>query len=266
MWLKKNTAYLGKLCVLICCLTIVSCKSKKKLDGTNPKNASIEMEDKASTNLKKILLQQTDFSTFSTKATTELSMNGNSFDVTMNIRIKKGEGIWVSVTYFAGLEAARALITPDSIKVMDKINNNYIKKPFSFVNQYANEKIDYATLEAILVGNCIPFTLNNKRELLLKNEGLVIDGQTNQMLYYVNFNSDLKPASTTLKTTNDLQNLTVNVASFENIGGNLIPKILNIASAAGSKSIGLKMDYNKTVLNEPVDFPFNVSKRFSVIE
>ncbi len=252
--------------VLLFCVAIVSCKSKKKLAGTNSNDSTIELEDKASTNLKKVIAQQADFTTLSTKAATELSMKGKSFDVTMNIRIKKSEGIWVSVTYFAGLEAARALITPDSIKVMDKINNNYIKKPFSFVHQYTNEKIDYATLEAIFVGNCIPFTISNKRELSLKSEGLVIDGQSNQLVYHVNFNSDLKPASTTLKTPDGSQNLTVNVASFENIGGNLIPKILNIASVAGSKSIELKMDYNKTVLNEPVEFPFNVSKRFSVID
>ena len=149
---------------------------------------------------------------------------------------------------------------------MDKINNEYIKKPFSFVQKYSNEKIDYATLEAILVGNCIPFTLNNKRELSLENEGLVIKGQSNQISYQVNFNSDLKPASTSLKTTDDSKNLTVNVGSFENIGGALIPKLLNIESVAGSQSIKMNMEYNKTVLNEPVDFPFNVSKRFSVID
>ncbi|WP_017257256.1 DUF4292 domain-containing protein [Pedobacter arcticus] len=257
---------LTKLYVLMFCLGMISCKSKQKLTASSPKDTGIELEEKASANLKKVIAQQADFKTLSTRAATALSIKGKSYDVTMNIRIKKGEGIWVSVTYFAGIEVARALITPDSVKVMDKINNEYLKKPFSFVQKYSNEKIDYATLEAILVGNCIPFTLNNKRELSVEKTGLVINGNSDEIVYHVDFNSDLKPAYTTLKTTDELKNLMVNVDLFESIGSVLIPKKLNIQSVAGAQSIKLNMDYNKTVLNEPVDFPFNVSKRFSVID
>lgn len=264
--IHKNVAYIAKLYILVLCLTIVSCKSKQKLATPKTTDTTVELEEKASANLKKIIAQQSDFATLTTRATTELSIKGKSFDVTMNIRIKKGEGIWVSVTYFAGIEVARALITPDSIKVMDKINNEYLKKPFSFVQKYSNEKIDYATLEAIMIGNCIPFTLTNKKDLSLQTQGLVINGQSNQITYHVNFNSDLKPASTTLKTTDNLKNLTVNVGSFENVGGMMIPKTLNIESVAGSQAIKLNMEYNKTEINSPVDFPFNVSKRFSVID
>lgn len=255
-----------RLYVLIFCVAMVSCKSKQKLSASSPKDTGTELEEKASANLKKVIAQQADFKTLSTRAATALSIKGKSYDVTMNIRIKKGEGIWVSVTYFAGIEVGRALITPDSVKIMDKINNEYLKKPFSFVRKYSNEKIDYATLEAILVGNCIPFTLNNKRELTVEKTGLVINGNSNGIVYHVDFNSDLKPAYTTLKTTDELKNLMVNVDLFESIGAVLIPKKLNIESIAGSQSIKLNMDYNKTVLNEPVDFPFNVSKRFSVID
>jgi hypothetical protein len=261
--MKRNI--LNKLYLLVFCVAIVSCKSKQK-SISSANNSGTELDAKANANFKKILTQQTDFKTLNTKAATQLSIKGKSFDVTMNIRIKKDEGIWVSVTYFAGIEVARALITPDSIKVMDKINNEYLKKPFSFVQKYSNEKIDYATLEAILVGNCIPFTLNNKKDLAVGSQGPVIKGQNDQIVYQVNFNSDFKPASTSLKTVNDLKNLTINVGSFENLGAVLIPKILSIESVAGSQSIKMNMEYNKTILNEPVDFPFNVSKRFSVID
>ncbi|HEX7367673.1 MAG TPA: DUF4292 domain-containing protein [Pelobium sp.] len=257
---------LSKLYILIFCVAMVACKSKQKLTAPKQQESNIELEEKASANLKKIIAQQTEFETFATKAATQLNIKGKSFDVTLNMRIKKGEGIWVSVTYFAGIEVARALITPDSIKVMDKINNEYLKKPFSYVQKYSNENINYATLEAILVGNCIPFTLQNKKDLFFETQGMVIKGQSKQVLYQVNLNDNLKPAATTLKTADDTKNLSVNISSFENIAGTLFPKMLHIESVAGKQSIKLDMDYNKTVLNEPVEFPFNVSKRFSVID
>lgn len=263
--MRKNI--LNKICLLFfCTVLILSCKSKKNALPPSSSDSNIELDAKAGANFKTVLSQETDFKTLSTRATAQLGIKGKSFDVTMNIRIKRDEGIWVSVTYFAGIEVARALITPDSIKVMDKINNEYLQKPFSYVQKYSNDEIDYRTLEAILVGNCIPFTLKNKRDFSVQKEGLVINGETNHLIYHVNFNSDLKPAATSLKTTDDLENLSVNISSFENIGGALIPKLINIASVAGKHAIQLDMQYNKTILNEAVDFPFNVSKRFSVID
>ncbi|WP_442796132.1 DUF4292 domain-containing protein [Pelobium manganitolerans] len=263
--MKRNI--LSKLLVLAFCVAAISCKSKKNLVGSAPSNTNeTELSERASINLKKIVAKQSDFKTLNTRANSRLSIKNKNFDVTMNMRIKKGEGVWISVTYFAGIEVARALITPDSIKVLDKINETYLKKPFSFVHKYSNDQIDYATLEAILIGNAVPLTIANKSNISVAPEGLVASGQQNGLAYHVNFNSDFKPASTNLKTTDGSKNLSVAIPVFENIAGVLVPKSLNLSSQALSNSVKVDMEYNKTVLNEPVDFPFNVSKRFSVIE
>jgi hypothetical protein len=39
-----------------------------------------------------------------------------------------------------------------------------------------------------------------------------------------------------------------------------------IDSKTGKKQFKVEMEYNKTEINIPLDFPFNVPKRFSVIE
>jgi len=99
---------------------------------------------------------QTNFTTFSGKARTKLDINGSSNDVTLNIRIQKGQKIWVSVTAIAGIEVARALITPDSLLVINKLQGLYIRKPFSYVYSFTSKQVDYSSLEAILVGDAIP--------------------------------------------------------------------------------------------------------------
>ncbi len=260
--MRKNIS-ISCFLVFICAI-LFSCKAKKKAIEASTTNTEISV--KKNNNFNKILAQETDFKTFSTKAITQLSIKGKSYDVTLNMRVKKGEGIWVSVTYFAGLEVARALITPDSIKVMDKINDQYLKKPFSFIQGFTNEEIDYNTLEAILLGNNIPFTLTEKRNLVTENGQDIIKGKNQQLIYKVAFNTDFKPASTEIYTLDKLKNLNINTSSFENVMNVLIPKTINISSAAGAQTVKLNMEYTKTQLNEPVDFPFNVSKRFSVID
>ena len=100
-----------------------------------------------------IKAQQVVFDTFSGRASTKLDINGSSNDVTLNIRLKKDKQIWVSITALLGIEVARALITPDSIKVINKLQGLYLKKPFSFIYQYASRQVNYKTIESLLVGN-----------------------------------------------------------------------------------------------------------------
>ena len=85
---------------------------------------------------------QLNFNTFSGKAKTKLDINGSSNDVTLNIRIQKGQKIWVSVTAIAGIEVARALITPDSILVINKLQGLYLRKPLAiFIRMQADRSI-----------------------------------------------------------------------------------------------------------------------------
>ncbi|RYG21494.1 MAG: DUF4292 domain-containing protein, partial [Chitinophagaceae bacterium] len=60
-------------------------------------------------------------------------VNGNENNVTMLIRIEKDKKIWVSVTAIAGIEVARAVITPDSLLLRDNLNKTYARKPFSYI-------------------------------------------------------------------------------------------------------------------------------------
>ncbi|MBK0382711.1 DUF4292 domain-containing protein [Pedobacter sp. SD-b] len=250
----------NNIILLLIAILLFSCKSKKNLIAKSANAITLKAD------FSKIDAKQADFSTFTTKAATALTINDKSFDVTLNIRIKKGEGIWVSVTYIAGLEAARALITPDSLKIMDRINNNYIKKPFAFIHQFSNDDIDYNALEAVLVGNCLPFALNDKTSINQKDGAITLTGQTNQMIYQIGLDQNLKPKSTILVSELHNQKLELNITAFQEILNQLVTKTSTLSSQAGNKKITLVMDYDKTQLNQPVDFPFNVPKRFSVID
>jgi hypothetical protein len=259
--MKKNISI--KIMLLLFTVFIFSCKSKKNIvaSPTATANSKIIKAD-----FSKIEANQAKFVTFSTKAATNLSINDKNYDVTLNIRIKKGEAIWASVTYIAGVEVARAMITPDSLKIMDRINNEYIKKSFNYLHKFSNDEIDYNALEAVLVGNCLPFALKNNSTINLKNGNITVTGQTNQMIYQIGLNQSLKPQSTLLVSDVNQQKLAVDVTAFQEILNQLFAKTISLSSVAKDKSVKLVMDYDKTQINQPVDFPFNVPKRFSVID
>src|SRR6185312_7675239 len=155
-----------KLIAFCCLLLIAGCKAKKQIfvTRTTPVNTPAPVNEKRE-RLNAIRSAQITFTDFSGKARTKLAFSGNSNDVTLNIRIRRGQKIWVSITAIAGIEVARALITPDSILVVNKLQGLYLRKPFSFIYKYASDKLDYNSVEALLVGNAIPQLLNNKTQV-----------------------------------------------------------------------------------------------------
>ena len=143
--MKKNI--LNKIGIALCLLVIVSCKARKPIVVTPPPVATPPITGKPVNPIDAIKAQQLNFNTFSAKASTSLNIDGNSNDVTLNIRINRDKKIWVSVTAILGIEVARALITPDSILIINKLQGVYIKKPFSFIHTYGGKQVNYKTLE-----------------------------------------------------------------------------------------------------------------------
>jgi hypothetical protein len=62
---------------------------------------------------------------YSAKADVELSMPDEQRSFKAHLRSVKDSAIWASVVPLLGIEAARVLLTPDSLKIMDRINDRY---------------------------------------------------------------------------------------------------------------------------------------------
>lgn len=74
-----------------------------------------------------------------------------------NIRLRKDSVIWMNFKKFS-IEGARVLITPDSIFVIDRINGQYIAKPFSYAQQEYSLPVGFQGLQAMLLGNPVFFS------------------------------------------------------------------------------------------------------------
>src|SRR5579875_3744407 len=161
--MKRNT--LNKLLAALIAFSLFSCKAKKQLVQVTPQpvvtdSAAAKTDHTKTDKITAIQDRQVNFNTFSGRARTHLEIDGKGYDVTLNIRIQKNKQIWVSITAIAGIEIARAVITPDSIKILNKLQRVYLKKPFSYVYQYTGRQVNYKTVESIVIGNAVPEFLN----------------------------------------------------------------------------------------------------------
>ncbi|GAB4249856.1 MAG: hypothetical protein Kow0079_02710 [Vicingaceae bacterium] len=146
--------------ILIALISIFySCKVKEKAEKVK--------KDKLESRSSKYLLEQLEanefkFKTISSKATISFTENGKTSSFKTNIRVVKDSAIWVSITPLLGIEMARVLITKDSVKLIDRINNKYFIGTIEYINDQFDTDIDYDMLESLIIGNSVAFENDDK--------------------------------------------------------------------------------------------------------
>ena len=73
-------------------------------------------------------------------------------DARVDIRMQKDKVIWFTVSK-VGIEAARVLVRPDSIFIMDKIHSEYYTYDFATLSSQFNFNLSFGLLQSILIGN-----------------------------------------------------------------------------------------------------------------
>jgi len=84
----------------------------------------------------------------------EISTDANSQSANCYIRMYRDSLIWISVRSMS-LEGMRAVITPDSVKYIDRINNKYYLGNYDFVAQMSPLLLDFHDVQNVLLGKMI---------------------------------------------------------------------------------------------------------------
>ncbi|MCK9255964.1 MAG: DUF4292 domain-containing protein [Bacteroidales bacterium] len=92
------------------------------------------------------------FESLSLKFSANLDFAESSQSFSGNIRIKHDSIIWISLRSF-NVEGIRVVITKDSVKFINRLDNTYYLGDFSFLQSEYELDIDYSTFEAILSNN-----------------------------------------------------------------------------------------------------------------
>lgn len=161
-------------------LVLFSCKTRKTVEQSTEGKDSIQVEKSkdnqpidTGTNIhdpltfyeKVYIHPKFEYLKISSKITAD-NIKVSPLDATIYIETDKK--IFASIN-FLFINAARALITPEGIKAMDKYNKNYIDSDFDYLNNLLNVNfIDYKNLENLLIGRTF-FTIKGRNSRITQN-------------------------------------------------------------------------------------------------
>ena len=278
---RYKTAFMTKTIRIILFVSIVlvaSCKPAKKIQTAISKTKTdttqmIRLDNAHADSIQVIhdLMQKlnsnriTNFKTFSAKVKVNYrDKEGEQPELTVFIHMAKDSLIWISVnaTIFS-YEALRVLITPDSVKVLNKRDKIVQLRSVSYLKDLVNLPFDFYTLQDLLLGNPIYLDSNvvsykkNEQSITLMNVGHLFK----HLLSITN--GDYLLQHSKLDDADPLRNRTADLtyAGYENNNGVRFATERRISVSEKGK-LDVDMNFKQYGFNETLSYAFTIPKNF----
>lgn len=205
------------------------------------------------------------YRTFSAKIKIDFEdKDGKKNDFTAFIRLKKDSVLWISINALLGIEAFRVLITPDSVKVMNKLDKIIQLRSVEYLREVSHVPFTFTELQNIIIGN--PVYLDPNIVAYIKDEkqlSLISIGPVFKHLLTIN-NEDYTLLNSKLDDIDVSRARTCQViyGDYERKNNNKFSAFRKITVSEKTK-LDIEMRYKQYEFNEELNFPFNIPKNYN---
>lgn len=130
-------------------------EAKKEIKDTVKRDTGVEFI------FSKMKDAQFDFRTMNVKFQAKVESEKNNMSFGGSMRIIKDRTIWLSLSAIVGIEAFRVYISPDSVKMINRLNKTYFKGDYQLINELLRTPFDFDMLQALVTGNDFSYYENN---------------------------------------------------------------------------------------------------------
>lgn len=110
---------------------------------------------------KKLKESELKYSDLSIRFEADLTLDKKNNSFKGSVRIRKDSLIWISINPMFGIEAFRLLFTPDSVKMINKLNNSYFLGDYTMINTMFSTPFDFDMLQSLITGNDFSYYEND---------------------------------------------------------------------------------------------------------
>lgn len=240
-------------------ILVSSCKSRKIIsDGTLDANISAK-------NLIRAHYQnELNFRTLRGKVKIEYSDGEDEQSVSVSLRMKKDEAIWMS----APLGIVKAYITPNRVSFYNKLENTYFDGDFSYLSQLLGTDLDFKKVQNLLLGEALFDLRKSKYDVsVAKGNYLLIPKQPLE-LFKILFEiepKNYKMASQQLSQSSRKRLLNIDYKNYQKIHKWILPNEILILATEGARINTIALEYRNMQFDETVSFPYRIPKGYDEI-
>lgn len=104
------------------------------------------------------------------KGKAQINMKGNKQGANLALRMRRDSIIWVSAG-LAGIEGVRAVLTHDSVRVMNRLDKTYFSGGYDYLSKLLNVPVSFAQMQALLLGDYLPAPTGTKPTVATEETG-----------------------------------------------------------------------------------------------
>jgi hypothetical protein len=271
---KRQSIYLYFFIILF----LSSCAVTKRVKRRKIKNFDIEKI------YSRVKANELNYNTYSIKYSAKIDLNGSKNSVNGVMRIVKDSAIWISVSPGFGVELMRLLVTPDSVKMVNRLNSTYFAGDFSYLNKIFKFNLDYFSLQAILTNSFFAYDAQNEKKLINNFtskidsnnyllQSLPANSERDSNVYKQNIIQQMFISSDEFKILkifmfDYLQNrsLQIKFSNYIDVNDNKFPQNLNLLFNTKTSKSKIDLRYSKVAVNKRVRMPFKISSKYLPIK
>ena len=105
--------------------------------------------------LPSVQAKNTAFDFLTIKGKAQITLKGNKQGANLAMRVRRDSIIWVSAG-LAGFEGVRAILTRDSVHVINKLEKTYFSGGYDYLSKLLNVPVSFAQMQTLLLGDYLP--------------------------------------------------------------------------------------------------------------
>lgn len=245
-------------CTMLLVVILSSCKAKR---------AVVDGAVDASLSTKKIIqnhyAKSLDFDTMNGKVKIDYVAGDTQQGVTVSLRMKKDEAIWVS----APLGLFKAYITPERVSFYNKLENEYFDGDFQFLTEFLGYEMDFNKVQNLLIGNTVLDLRDEKYVSYLKDDRYILKPKKDNDLFKILFS--LEPNNFRVRdqqVSQPLQERYLNLEyGYQNIATKVAPSEVKIAAVNEDGVRNIALDFRNIEFDKKLNFPYKIPKGFKSV-
>jgi hypothetical protein len=252
----------------------VSCRSTKKIQTAISKKDTTQIVRVDNTKFdssgfirevySNIVKNHINFNTFSGKVKVDYrGGDGKNYDFNAFLRIRKDSIIWVSINAALGIEAFRILITPDSVKVLNKLDKVAQLRSMDYLKEVTQLPFDFYSLQDLLLGN--PVYLDSNIVSFRKDEVSVSLMSMGQVFkHYITVQNDDYLITSSKLDDAEVGRSRTAVLSYSDYEqkDNVHFATKRRISLAEKSRLEVVLEFKQFNFNENLNYPFSIPKNY----
>ncbi len=261
---KRVRKTLGILIVFL----VAACGPVKRVTPPEPDRHAVDQT------LAVLRSQETSFDFFSARYSGTANFEGVDYSISGNIRIKNDSAVFISVSPFLGIEIARLLVTPDSVRMINRLDNSYFEGDIQILSNMLNTYVDFYMLQALLVGNDFRHFSNNDLKISNDRGRILLQGSNRKPPLKnevnVSFQHNLWLNSENYRIEESLlyepltrRSLRAVYHSDSRIDGQWVPREISMVFTEPGARVSMNIRYSRTTIDQPQTISFSIPNNYT---